>query len=77
MPRSKKSQSGRILDYFRHSPLGEVKVVHQLAGDIIVDRFQVELDKAAPPRKAVVTRSPRKAAQAAQPTPTEEAVSNG
>ena len=62
MPRSKQSQEGRILEYFRHGEAAEVKVIAKLAQDIVRERFAEPA-----PAKARRTRK-SKAAPAAQST---------
>jgi hypothetical protein len=49
MPRPRKSESGRILEYFRYTDIGQAKVVLELAQDILKDR----IPKVVSPKQAV------------------------
>ena len=58
MPRSKQSKAGALLEFYRSGDAGEVRIINQLAQDILRDRF-------AEPESKPVQRKPKTAKRSA------------
>lgn len=57
MPRSKQSKAGALLEFYRTGDPGEVRIIHQLAQDILKARFTEAEPKPVVHRKPRVKRS--------------------